>query len=157
MNKELLDKIVSLHTEIDNVGKKIEAIEFARTVLLFDTDDEHIDIDDISKDVISFIREKYEANLAGLQAELNKYDIVDSVPTTGVNPSDNPRLKWAKYVATNKDGEICALEVLPEKGGQWWWPQSLTKFQIITSEQAMELCGRVPKWEDDEPTPVINK
>ena len=150
MNKELLDKIVSLHTEIDNVGKKIEAIEFAESTLLL----EGIDID---KDAISFIREKYEANLADLQAELNRYEIVDSVPLAGVNPSDNPRLKWAKYVATNKDGEICALEALPEKGGQWWWPQSLTKFQIITSEQAMELCGRVPKWEDDEPTPVINK
>ena len=150
MNKELLDKVVSLHTEIDNVGKKIEAIEFAESTLLL----EGIDID---KDAISFIREKYEANLADLQAELNRYEIVDSVPLAGVNPSDNPRLKWAKYVATNKDGEICALEALPEKGGQWWWPQSLTKFQIITSEQAMELCGRVPEWADEEPTPVINR
>ena len=98
MNKELLDKIVSLHTEIDNMGKKIEAIEFARTVLLFDSDDEHIDIDDISKDVISFIREKYEANQADLQAELNKYDIVNSVPTTAINPSDNKGLDWTKWV-----------------------------------------------------------
>ena len=51
MNKELLDKIVSLHTEIDNVGKKIEAIEFAESTLQL----EGIDID---KDAISFIREK---------------------------------------------------------------------------------------------------
>ena len=57
MNKEILDKVVSLHTEIDNVGKKIEAIKFAESTLLL----EGIDID---KDAISFIREKYEANLA---------------------------------------------------------------------------------------------
>ena len=146
MNKELLDKVVSLHTEIDNVGKKIEGIKFAALLI------EGIYI---NKDDISYLIERYEANLADLQAELNKYDIVNSVPTTGT--SDRPDFYWAKYVATNKDGEICALEALPEKGGQWWWPQSLTKFQIITPEQAMELCDRVPKWEDDEPTPVINK
>ena len=73
MNKELLDKVVSLHTEIDNVGKKIEAIESAKTVLLLDSNDEHININ-ISEDAISFIRERYEANLAGLQAELDKYE-----------------------------------------------------------------------------------
>ena len=73
MNKELLDKVVSLHIEIDNVNEKIEAIKFAESTLLF----EGIDID---KDAISFIRDKYEANLADLQAELNKYEIVDSVP-----------------------------------------------------------------------------
>lgn len=150
MNKKLLDKVVSLHTEIDNVGKKIEAIEFAESTLLL----EGIDVD---KDAISFIREKYEANLADLQAELNKYDIVNSVPLAGVNPSDNPRLKWAKYVATNKDGEICALEALPVRINKWWYPQSLTLFESITHEQAIKLCGRVPQWEDDEPTPVINK
>ena len=49
MNKELLDKIVSLYTEIDNVNKKIEAIEFAESTLLL----EGIDID---KDAISFIK-----------------------------------------------------------------------------------------------------
>ena len=108
MNKELLDKVVSLHTEIDNVGKKIEGIKFAALLI------EGIYI---NKDDISYLIERYEANLADLQAELNKYEIVDSVPLAGVNPSDNPRLKWAKYVATNKDGEICALEALPERGG----------------------------------------
>ena len=150
MNKELLDKIVSLHTEIDNVGKKIEAIEFAESTLLL----EGIDID---KDAISFIREKYEANLADLQAELNKYDIVDSVPTTAFNPSDNKGLDWAKWVATNEDGQIFALEALPVRINKWWYPQSLTMFESITHGQAIKLCGRVPQWEDDEPTPVINK
>ena len=148
MNKKLLDKIVSLHTEIDNVGKKIEAIEFAESTLLL----EGIDID---KDAISFIREKYEANLADLQAELNKYDIV--IQETDVNQSDDKGLYWAKYVTINAGGHIYAHEVLPTKGRIWWYIESLTKFQIITPEQAMELCGRVPKWEDDEPTPVINK
>ena len=154
MNKELLDKVVCLHTEIDNVGKKIEAIKSAKTVLLLDSNDEHININ-ISEDAISFIRERYEANQADLQAELNKYEIVDSVPTT--RASDSPDFYWAKYVTTNKDGEICALESLPEKGGQWWWPLSTTRFKTITPEQAIALCGRVPQWEDEEPTPVINR
>ena len=159
MNKELLDKVISIHEEIEKVKNKIKLVNGDDIPYVLYDNNSHLICSDhvIISDAISFIKERYEANLADLQAELNKYDIVDSVPLAGVNPSDNPRLKWAKYVATNKDGEICALEALPEKGGQWWWPQSLTKFQIITPEQAMELCGRVPKWEDDEPTQVINK
>lgn len=156
MNKELLDKVVSLHTEIDNVGKKIKAIKSAKTVLLLDSNDEHININiDISEDAISFIREKYEANLADLQAELDKYDIVNSVPTT--RASDSPDFYWAKYVATHKDGLIYAYEVLPTRWRMWWHPQSSTMFERITPEQAIALCNVIPQWEDEEPTPVVNR
>ena len=156
MNKELLDKVVCLRTEIDNVGKKIKAIKSAKTVLLLDSNDEHININiDISEDAISFIRERYEANLAGLQAELDKYDIVDSVPTT--RASDSQDFYWAKYVTTDADGQIFALEALPEKRNIWWYPRSLTRFEKITPEQAITLCGRIPEWEDEEPTPVVNR
>ena len=87
MNKELLDKIVSLYTEIDNVNEKIEAIKFAESVLLIDGIDFDID-------VMTSAIEKYEANLADLQAELNIYEIVEIVPTTAFNPSDNKGLDW---------------------------------------------------------------
>ena len=148
MNKELLDKIVSLYTEIDNVGKKIEAIEFAESTLLL----EGIDID---KDAISFIRERYEANLADLQAELNKYEIVDSVPKSLA--SDSPDFYWAKYVVTDIVGKIYAHESLPVKTSIWWYPQPLTMFEIITPEQAIALCNVIPQWSDEEPTPVVNR
>ena len=146
MNKELLDKVVSLHTEIDNVGKKIEGIKFAALLL------EGIYI---NKDDISYLIERYEANLADLQTELNKYEIVDSVPT--IRASYSPDFYWAKYVVTDIVGKIYAHEVLPTKGRIWWHTEPIDRVEEITSEQAMELCGRVPKWEDDEPTPVINK
>ena len=152
MNKELLDKIVSLYTEIDNVGKKIESIKFAETVLLLDSNGINI-----SEDAISFIRERYEANLADLQAELNRYEIVDSVAKTGV--SDRPDFHWAKYVATDEDGEVWAYADRPIRDTKSWkkWVSFDAYMEHITPEQAMALCGRVPKWEDEEPTPVINK
>ena len=148
MNKELLDKVVSLHTEIDNVGKKIEGIKFAALLI------EGIYI---NKDDISYLIERYEANLADLQAELNRYEIVESVPVTAFNSSDDKGLYWAKYVTINAGGHIYAHEVLPTKGRIWWHTEPIDRVEEITSEQAIELCGRVPKWEDDEPTPVINK
>ena len=157
MNKELLDKVVCLHTEIDNVGKKIEAIKSAKTVLLLDSNDEHININiDISEDAISFIRERYEANLAGLQAELDKYDIVDSVPLTGVNPSDNPGLDWVNWVAKDYDKRIWAYSEKPRKSKNVWRSDDRAPKQIST-EQAVSLCGCVPEWSDGEPTPVVNR
>ena len=122
MNKELLDKVVSLHTEIGKIDKSIKMLE---------------------------------ANLADLQAELNKYDIVNSVPTT--RASDSPDFYWAKYVATHKDGLIYAYEVLPTRWRMWWHPQSSTMFERITPEQAIALCNVIPQWEDEEPTPVVNR
>ena len=58
---------------------------------------------------------------------------------------------------TDEDGKIFALEALPVRINKWWYPQFLTMFESITHKQAIKLCGRVPQWEDDEPTPVINK
>ena len=122
MNKELLDKIVSLHTEIGKIDKNIKMLE---------------------------------ANKADLQAELNKYEIVYSVPKTGV--SNRPDFYWAKWVATHKDGLIYAYVVLPTKWRMSWHPQSSTMFERITPEQAIALCNVLPQWEDEEPTPVVNR
>ena len=59
---------------------------------------------------------------------------------------------WAKYVATDEGGKIYVFFNKPFKDGGIW--NSLFSNFTITEEQAIVLCGRVPKWEDDEPTPV---
>ena len=105
MNKELLDKIVSIHEEIENVKNKIKLVNGDDIPYVLYDNNSHLICSDrtIISDAISFIKERYEANLADLQAELNKYDIVDSVPLTGVNPSDNPGLDWVNWVAKDYD------------------------------------------------------
>ena len=72
------------------------------------------------------------------------------------------RVNW---VATDKNGSIFAYEAKPYKNRRFdidtdeWidldeWVEG--KFCIdVTEEQAIKLCGRVPKWSDNEPTPVL--
>ena len=62
------------------------------------------------------------------------------------------RYNWVKYVATDKDGKIWVFLDKPFKDGYVW--NSLISNFMITEEQAIVLCGRVPQWDDDEPTPV---
>ena len=72
------------------------------------------------------------------------------------------RVNW---VATDKNGSIFAYEAKPYKNRRFdidadeWvdldeWVEG--KFCIdVTEEQSIKLCGCVPKWSDDEPTPVL--
>ena len=72
------------------------------------------------------------------------------------------RVNW---IATDLDGSIFAYEAKPYKIRRFdidtdelvdldEWVEG--KFCIdITEEQAIKLCGRVPKWSDNEPTPVL--
>ena len=72
------------------------------------------------------------------------------------------RVNW---VATDKNGSIFAYKSKPYKNRQFdldtdeWvdldeWVEG--KYCIdVTEEQAIKLCGCVPKWENDEPTPVF--
>ena len=62
-------------------------------------------------------------------------------------------LSWAKYVATDEDGEIFAFLNKPFKGSSVWGNSS-GKYELISLYQAIILCGREPKWQDDEPTYV---
>ena len=157
MNKELLDKIVSIHEEIENVKNKIKLVNGDDIPYVLYDNNSHLICSDrtIISDAISFIKERYEANLADLQAELNKYEIVDSVAKTGV--SDRPDFYWAKWIVADKDGLIYAHEALPVKTSIWWYPQPLTMFERITPEQAIALCNVIPQWSDEEPTPVVNR
>lgn len=60
---------------------------------------------------------------------------------------------WAKWVATDYNGDIWAYAEEPEKVINWW-RALYGQFEKITPKQAMLLCGRVPAWANDEPTPV---
>ena len=61
---------------------------------------------------------------------------------------------WAKWVATDEDGCIFAFTVKPTRGESRWGLETKGWFESITITQAMLLCGRVPAWTNDEPTPV---
>ena len=100
MNKELLDKVVSIHEEIENVKNKIKLVNGDDMPYVLYDNNSHLICSDrtIISDAISFIKERYEANLADLHAELNRYEIVEIVPTTAFNPSDNKGLDWTKWV-----------------------------------------------------------
>lgn len=72
------------------------------------------------------------------------------------------RVNW---VATDKNGSIFAYENKPHNNR--WFDTDIDewvdldewvewKFSIdVTEDQAIRLCGCVPKWDDTEPTPVI--
>ena len=62
------------------------------------------------------------------------------------------RLSWAKYVAADMVGTICVYRSSPTKGTKMWHSTDL--FEDITPDQALSLCGRIPEWSDEEPTPV---
>ena len=62
------------------------------------------------------------------------------------------RYNWAKWAAADEDGKIWAFLNKPFRDGSVW--NSLLNNFMITEEQAFILCGRVPQWEDYEPTPV---
>ena len=59
-----------------------------------------------------------------------------------------------KYIATDEDGSIFMFYDRPVKGERVWFPQTNKWFDRITGEQAIIICGRIPEWSDEEPTPV---
>jgi len=79
---------------------------------------------------------------------------------------DKPKVKskplsdigWANWIATDIDGAIYAYDEKPIKMEmEYQWYDINTLHKEITSEQSISLCGRIPEWSDEEPTPVINK
>lgn len=70
-------------------------------------------------------------------------------------PKERKLIGW---VMQNED-DTYSMWILPtftkEDGG--WSVVGTKNFVDITPKQAVALCGRVPKWEDSEPTPVKNK
>lgn len=68
--------------------------------------------------------------------------------------TDSPDLSWARWVATDMTGDVYAYESRPYKVEDHWLWEDNDKYIEITPNQAITLCGRLPKWEDEEPTPV---
>ena len=65
-------------------------------------------------------------------------------------------LDWANWVATDEIGEIWAYTDRPIRDikSRKTWVSFDAYMEHITPEQAIALCGRLPQWSDDEPTPV---
>ena len=93
-------------------------------------------------DVIKAL-EELKARVSELENRITKEEVPDI--------SD---LDWAKWVATDEDGCIFAFTVRPARGKSRWGLETEGWFESITPEQALKLCGRVPAWTNDEPTPV---
>ncbi len=73
--------------------------------------------------------------------------------------TDSLDLSWAKWVAADENGEVYAYKEKPSRDeGEWRFIGSMSwQFSPHEHDIVIALCGRLPKWEDEEPTPVKNK
>ena len=71
----------------------------------------------------------------------------------GIEPTKERRL--IGWVVKNDDGGYCKHNA-PNfiKGYDKWLASGGVDWADITPDQAKALCGRLPKWSDDEPTPI---
>lgn len=87
----------------------------------------------------------YEEQLAEVKAEIAK--------RLGIKPQKERKL--IGWVMQNEDGGYSKY-IPPSfiKGDGGWFMHGVANWSDITPEQAADLCDRLPKWSDDEPTPV---
>ena len=90
------------------------------------------------------------AKYAECKAKLDAIEQDNSEPE-----SDISGLNWVKWVATECNGEIWAYSYKPKKLKITWEARDYKDYDQITPEQAIALCGRMPRWEDEEPTPCL--
>lgn len=95
-----------------------------------------MELNDIIKEL-----EELKTRVSELENRITKEDVPDT-----------PDL--FKYIATDEDGSMFMFYDRPVKGERVWFPQTHKWLDRITGEQAMILCGRIPEWSDEEPTPV---
>ena len=83
----------------------------------------------------------YEEQLAEINAKI--------AGVLGIEPIKERKL--IGWVATDQNGIIWRRDnsLIKDDG---YWERRLE--ERLTPMQAMALCGRVPKWSDDEPTPI---
>ena len=87
----------------------------------------------------------YEEQLAETKAEIAKM--------LGIEPQNERKL--IGWVVQSEDGGYskCTSPVFIKDTGEWF--KFLTAgWTDITPEEAIALCGRVPEWSDEEPTPI---
>ena len=92
-------------------------------------------------------------------SENEKYINEASEPETAEEQieTDISHLSWAKWVAADENGKVYAYKEKPNRGeGEWRSIGSMSwQFSPHEHDIVIALCGRVPKWEDEEPTPTI--
>lgn len=73
-----------------------------------------------------------------------------------ITKEELPDLGWAKWVAADENGEVYAYKEKPSRDeGEWRYIGSMSwQFSPHEHDIVIALCGRLPKWEDEEPTPV---
>lgn len=97
------------------------------------------------------LRAEYDNKIAEIDKLNKRIADMETATQSKVNHSD---LEWANWVVTDKNGIITACYNKPFKmKGHGIW-NSYGKIAVITTTQAMHLCGRVPAWSNDEPTYV---
>ena len=95
--------------------------------------------------VYDAIKASYEEQLAETKAEIAKM--------LGIEPQNERKL--IGWVVQNDDGGYCkrnAPNFIKEDDG--WSAIGGKNWSDITTEEAAALCDRLPKWSDDEPTPI---
>lgn len=90
----------------------------------------------------------YEAHMINKIKSLDEYDRGRFIR--------NSWLTWVRYVAANKDGLLFAFNIKPIKSlkDKRWSKEDFSVSSLIRPEQVIALCGRLPEWDDEEPTPV---
>ena len=87
----------------------------------------------------------YEEQLAEVKAEIAK--------KLGIEPPKERKL--IGWVMQNEDGGYSKRKVATFiKGDGGWSALGGISWSNITHEEAATLCDRLPKWDDDEPTPI---
>ena len=87
----------------------------------------------------------YEEQLAEVKAKIAKM--------LGIEPVKERKL--IGWVVQNEDGgysKRTAPNFIKHNGG--WFALGVISWGNITPKEAAALCGRSPKWSDDEPTPI---
>ena len=107
------------------------------------------------------VRSEYESFKAyhdRIVDELNKTvnELKEVIGNTDIQSlKANGEFDMVKYVAKNKYGDIFVFSKKPSKGINVWFPETGDRWvEDITQEQAYVLCGRIPQWSDEDPTPV---
>ena len=126
----------SLETLIEDLGKLNNALE-------------NLEYNEFLKEpyrtqVFEATKASYEEQLAETKTKIAK--------SLGIEPVKERKL--IGWVVQNEDGRYSkrtALSFIKEDGG---WATVWGHWSNITPEEAMSLCSRLPKWNDDEPTPI---
>ena len=91
----------------------------------------------------------YLIRISSLQAELDAYGLDES----DSKQDEESDLSWVRFIATDEDGEIMVYSEEPIKVMYGWYPTA-GYCKSITKEEAMYLCGKIPVWDNEKPTPV---